>query len=238
MAASVVYSTFGGRVVAESRGGVIRQYVPDNLGSTVALIDDAGNVTDTYDYWPYGEERVHVGTSTSPLTFLGTLGYFKDFLNMLYVRARHLRVDLTQWMTVDPLWPWQRAYGYARNTPETRTDPSGKFSASQLFFAALPAPWYPTCYIGSPPCDYNAGQRKTDCLNYATSDTDPPTFDVSKCKGCCNVSWEPSCPWLNDCLDSCSAELYWIIFFTGWTTIAGGEAHGDWAGSRTQDVAK
>ncbi|MHB8637346.1 MAG: RHS repeat domain-containing protein [Fimbriimonadaceae bacterium] len=139
MAASVVYSTFGGRVVAESRGGVIRQYVPDNLGSTVALIDDAGNVTDTYDYWPYGEERVHVGTSTTPLTFLGTLGYFKDFLNMLYVRARHLRVDLTQWMTVDPLWPGQRAYGYVSSSPTEAADPSGTLAG-------------PSCPPGHPSC--------------------------------------------------------------------------------------
>ena len=126
MAASVVYSTFGGRVVAENRGGVIRQYVPDNLGSTVALLDTTGTVTDTYDYWPYGEERVHIGPSTTPLTFLGTLGYFKDFLNTLYVRARHLRVDLTRWMTVDSLYPKVRPYTYAGSAPAILTDPTGR----------------------------------------------------------------------------------------------------------------
>ena len=125
MAASVVYSTFGGRVIAENRGGFIRQYVPDNLGSTVALIDATGAVTDTYDYWPYGEERIHIGASATPMTFLGTLGYFGDFLNMLYVRARHLRVDLTRWMTVDRLWPHQRAFCYCGDSPSFRTDETG-----------------------------------------------------------------------------------------------------------------
>ena len=125
MAASVIYSTFGGRVIAENRGGVIRQYVPDNLGSTVALIDVNGTVTDTYDYWPYGEERVHTGPSTTSLTFLGTLGYFKDFTNVLYVRARHLRVDLTRWMTVDPLWPRELTYSYVSDAPVMYPDPSG-----------------------------------------------------------------------------------------------------------------
>ncbi|HLK14992.1 MAG TPA: hypothetical protein VKT78_09315 [Fimbriimonadaceae bacterium] len=124
---SVVFSTFGGRIVAENRGGVIRQYVPDNLGSTVALIDTGGTVTDTYDYWPYGEERVHTGSSTTPFTFCGALGYFKDFLDMLYVRARHLRVDLTQWMTIDRLWPRQTAYQYAVSCPTLYFDPSGAF---------------------------------------------------------------------------------------------------------------
>jgi len=103
MAMSVVYTTLGGRVVYENRGGTERSYLRDPLGNTVGLMDMTGTVTDTYAYWPYGEERVHTGSSSTPLTFLGTLGYFKDFLNMLYVRARHLRVDLTRWMTVDPL---------------------------------------------------------------------------------------------------------------------------------------
>ena len=114
MAMSVVYSTLGGKVLAENRGGVIRQYLPDPLGNTAALADTTGTITDTYTYWPYGEVRTHIGTSTTPLTFLGTLGYFVDFVKQLYVRASHLRVDLTQWMTVDPVWPRMPPYAYVR----------------------------------------------------------------------------------------------------------------------------
>ena len=125
---SVVYSTFGGRVLAENRGGVIRQYLPDPLGNTAALADTTGTITDTYTYWPYGEVRTHIGTSTTPLTFLGTLGYFVDSVKQLYVRARHLRVDLTQWMTVDPTWPSEGAYRYCRSTPTSAADPSGLFA--------------------------------------------------------------------------------------------------------------
>ncbi len=57
MAMSVVYSNFGGELVAETRGGVGRIYVPDTLGSTMEMTDDSGNVTDTFEYWSYGEER-------------------------------------------------------------------------------------------------------------------------------------------------------------------------------------
>ena len=127
MAMSVVYTTLGGRVVYENRSGVERSYLRGPLGNTVGLMDMSGNVTDTYDYWPYGETRVHTGSSKTPLTFLGTLGYLTDFLNMLYVRARHLRVDLARWMTVDPLWPGQPAYEYAQSSPGSLADPSGLF---------------------------------------------------------------------------------------------------------------
>ena len=147
MAMSVVYTTLGGRIVYENRGGVERSYLRDPLGNTVGLMDMSGSVTDTFDYWPYGETRVHSGSSKTPLTFLGTLGYFTDYLNMLYVRARHLRVDLTTWMTVDPLWPSIHAYAYASLRPTTRTDPTGRapdigdclgkaFSAFNIAFGA------------------------------------------------------------------------------------------------------
>ena len=131
MAASVVYSTFGGRVLAENRGGVIRQYLPDPLGNTAALADTTGAITDTYTYWPYGEVRTHIGTSTSPLTFLGTLGYFVDFVKQLYVRSRHLRVDLTQWITLDNLWPIELPFAYCSAMPQSLTDYSGR-SATEV----------------------------------------------------------------------------------------------------------
>jgi len=52
MAMSVVYATINGQIVSENRGGVISYYAPGNLGSTVALLDATGTVTDTFTYWP------------------------------------------------------------------------------------------------------------------------------------------------------------------------------------------
>ena len=126
MALSVVYSNFGGRVVSETRNGVESNYVSDPLGSTIGLMDSAGAMTDRWTYWPYGEVATRTGTNPTPLTFLGVLGYFKDVLDKLfYVRARHLHVDLARWLTVDPLWPDQPAYGYVEDSPALFSDPSG-----------------------------------------------------------------------------------------------------------------
>jgi hypothetical protein len=105
MAMSVVYSNAFGGVIAENRGGTVSRYVPDTQGSTIALIDSAGIVTDTWEYWPYGEVASRTGTNPTPLTFLRTIGYFLDQLsNLYYVRARHLRSDLAGWLTADALW--------------------------------------------------------------------------------------------------------------------------------------
>ena len=126
MAMSVVYATINGQIVSENRGGVISYYAPDNLGSTVALLDAAGTVTDTFTYWPYGEIQSHVGSSVTPFTFCGTLGYYLDVLgSQIYVRARYLRQALTRWLTVDSMWPAEKAYAYVDNSPCVFVDPSG-----------------------------------------------------------------------------------------------------------------
>ena len=126
MAMSVVYTTINGMIVHENRGGVESFYAPDTMGSTVALLNSSGLVTDTYTYWPYGEIRSHVGSSQTPFTFLGMIGYYTDVVgNFIYVRARYLRQALTRWQTVDLLWPMEPAFSYVGESPQTFMDPSG-----------------------------------------------------------------------------------------------------------------
>jgi hypothetical protein len=89
MAMSVTYTNFCGEIVSENRGGTISYYVPDTLGSTVALTDTSGAITDTWTYWPYGEIQSRTGTTATPFTFVGVLGYFQDLLNSVaYVSCK------------------------------------------------------------------------------------------------------------------------------------------------------
>src|SRR5436309_165257 len=90
MAMKVRYTVLDGEVVSEKRSGAERDYVPDPLGSTVALLDSTQAQTDTYAYWPYGEERTSTGTTGTPLRFVGAFGYYKDAAGRSYVRARVL----------------------------------------------------------------------------------------------------------------------------------------------------
>jgi len=125
MAMAVTYATVNGRLVQESRGGGVTRYVADTLGSLIQTRDAGGSQTSAVEYWPYGEVRNSSGTNPSPWAFVGTLGYHVDTLARLYVRARILRTDLCRWMSRDPLWPDESAYGYADANPVSRTDPSG-----------------------------------------------------------------------------------------------------------------
>ena len=97
--ATTRYTTFDGEIVSENRGGVIRDYIPDPLGSTVVLLDNTQVQTDTFSYWPYGENRTRTGTTLTPLEFVGTKGYYRDSTTRTYVRVRVLNTDLARWMT-------------------------------------------------------------------------------------------------------------------------------------------
>ena len=155
MAMSVVYATINGQIVSENRGGVISYYAPDNLGSTVALLDATGTVTDTFTYWPYGEIQSHVGSSVTPFTFCGTLGYYTDVLgSQIYVRARYLWQALTRWLTQDPLWPRDYAYVYASSNPVAYSDPSGLATCEQV----------------RDDCLKRADHKRNTCLKDATDD--------------------------------------------------------------------
>ncbi len=125
MAMSVTYATVHGRLVEENRGGVVTEYVPDTLGSVIMTTDESGTVTSTTTYWPFGEVRSQTGTNPSPWGFCGVWGYLTDAVSRMYVRARHYRADVSRWLTVDPVWPGQEAYGYVNDDPLGLVDPSG-----------------------------------------------------------------------------------------------------------------
>lgn len=126
----VNYTVANGRVIAENRDGVRKRYVSDSQGSTVALLDNTQSKTDTFEYWPYGEEKSRTGTTPTPFRFGGTHGYYRDSASKTYVRARHLDTEKGRWLTRDPIGFWAgevNLYRYVENNPVTFGDPTGLF---------------------------------------------------------------------------------------------------------------
>ena len=126
MSARVTNTVHG--MIAEKRGGSRRLHRHDPLGSVIGLINDSATTTDTYTYWPYGTLQASTGSTQQPWKFVGKYGYYTDSSTHTYVRARKYRKDLGRWLTVDPLWPEESAYGYAGSNPVSHADPSGKQS--------------------------------------------------------------------------------------------------------------
>ncbi len=103
----------------------------DRTGSTLALSDDSGAVTDSYAYGPYGEPLAHTGTSTQPFTYIGAFGVRAE--GALYqMRARYYDPQTAQFLSRDALPPRLHdvkslnPYAYASQNPLRYVDPEGE----------------------------------------------------------------------------------------------------------------
>jgi RHS repeat-associated protein len=175
---TVRYTVVNGQVIAENRNGVRKTYVPDPSGSTIALLDDKQKITDTFSYSPFGELKSRTGTTPTPFQYIGTKGYYTDPNNRIYVRARTYQPNYARWMTVDPLWPGESAYGYVRGNPVSFSDPLGRQTQKRA-----QASWMPSCdelkrclkRRGSP---YGYGSDTCSCVSRHPNDYD---MDLALC---------------------------------------------------------
>ena len=79
-------------------------YHSDQVGSTLALTDSTGSVTDKYTYSPFGELLGHTGTSTQPYTFVGTFGVRQEG-NLYQMRLRYYDPTTAKFLSKEPIWP-------------------------------------------------------------------------------------------------------------------------------------
>ena len=128
--------THGQQLISQSRAGVASYYHADALGSTRALTGPAGELTDRYDYDPYGRTLLELGNTPNPYRFAGqqrdaALGL--DYLRDRYLSVAHGRFygrDRADGMRLRPVT--LHRYLYAENDPINRYDPSGQISLGEL----------------------------------------------------------------------------------------------------------
>ena len=152
---TVRYTVIDGEIIAEKRNGVRKQYVPDPLGSTVAMLDNTQTQTDTFSYWPYGEVASRTGTTPTPFQYVGTKGYYTDSTSRTYVRARTLNTTKGRWQTQDPIGfyggDWN-LYTYSAVNPVSLLDYSG--------LAYSPGIARENCMVSAyDPCTWNQSQK-------------------------------------------------------------------------------
>ena len=106
-------------------------YINDHLGNTRVVLDETGNVKETYDYHPFGmtlRENIS-GTQPARYKFTGKEQDNELGLGWYYFGARYYDPSIGRWLTVDPLAnnkPWLTPYHYCSNNPINRFDPDGK----------------------------------------------------------------------------------------------------------------
>ncbi len=125
----VSYRLVSGRLLSQHRGGVDSYYLHDAQGSTRALVDSAGTVTDTYRYAAFGDIYAQTGTTLNSYLYTGQQ---HDNLTGLYsLRARYYEPRLGRFLSRDPYPVNYRnpieynRYMYAANSPVRYSDPTG-----------------------------------------------------------------------------------------------------------------
>jgi hypothetical protein len=115
-------------------------YFLDPLGSVVASKVNKNPPVNT-TYTPLGG-----GSAPGGVTFgwVGGWGYRRTNgpSGLDHVRRRHMPEQESRWFSLDPLWPRESAYSYARSNPGSMIDPAGR--------NAMP-PWAIICSRPKPP---------------------------------------------------------------------------------------
>lgn len=120
-------------VFSRTVGSTTRTVLADLLGSTVALADDAGAITDEFAYGPFGETDSTV--TGHPYQYTGREN---DGTGLYHYRNRYYSPQLKRFISEDPIGmtgSGTNYYAYVRGDPLGYTDPLGLFSIGGAFSA-------------------------------------------------------------------------------------------------------
>jgi RHS repeat-associated protein len=123
---------YGDDLIKQTRAANDSYYLYDGLGSTRALTDSTGSVTDSYDYESFGSVLNQTGSTENNYLFTGE--QYDGGLDNYYLRARYhdqnvgrfTQMDTYMGNSQDPIT--LHKYLYANANPVTYVDPTGNFS--------------------------------------------------------------------------------------------------------------
>jgi RHS repeat-associated protein len=106
-------------------------YIKDHLGSIRSVIDEAGIVKESYDYYPFGLKMPgHSYVSGTPSRNLFTGKERDDETGWDYFGARYYDARIGRFISTDPLESSSSPYTYCSNNPMRFIDPNGEFQIS------------------------------------------------------------------------------------------------------------
>ena len=104
----------------------VRAFLPDALGSTIALGDNTGTLQTQYTYEPFGVVSQIGASSTNSYKYTGRED---DGTGLMYYRARYYHSRFQRFLSEDPIELGSgdlNFYAYVRNSPLLLIDPLGE----------------------------------------------------------------------------------------------------------------
>ena len=128
---NVTKYVYGLGLIGEQTGSTFRTYHFDCRGSTVAITDANGIITDTFAYDTYGKLIGRTGTSAVIFGYNGRDGVVTDANGLIYMRARYYSPDMKRFVNADVIAGQisnaitLNRYAYANGNPVSFVDPFG-----------------------------------------------------------------------------------------------------------------
>lgn len=138
-----VYALGIGLLYEEHDDGSVRYYHYDQVGSTIALTDEQGQVVARAEYGPYGALSHWEGASPAPDTpflYNGRVGVYTDLATgLLQMRARFYSPHLRRFLNSDPAGfsGGLNFYAYADGNPISYADPFGLGAQNMVLNAII-----------------------------------------------------------------------------------------------------
>ena len=122
---------YGNGLIGEEKCGEFKTYHFDFRGSTVAITNQYGNVTDTFKYDTYGNVTEHIGNSFVIFGYNGRDGVVTDKNGLIYMRARYYSPQMRRFVNADIIHGQisdstsLNRYSYVNGNPVSFVDPFG-----------------------------------------------------------------------------------------------------------------
>ncbi len=122
---------YGRGLIGEQTGSAFKTYHFDCRGSTMAITDVNGNITDTFAYDTYGNLVSRTGTSKVIFLYNGRDGVITDDNGLYYMRARYYSPEMRRFVNADIVAGQLsnavtlNRFAYANGNPVSFVDPFG-----------------------------------------------------------------------------------------------------------------
>ena len=121
-------------MIGEETNSTFKTYHFDCRGSTIAITDASGNITDTFAYDTYGKLLSRTGTSKVIFGYNGRDGVVTDDNGLIYMRARYYSPAMKRFINADIVAGGisnaitLNRFAYANGNPVSFIDPFGLWS--------------------------------------------------------------------------------------------------------------
>ena len=130
---------YGHGLIGEDKCGAFKTYHFDYRGSTIAITDANGTITDTFAYDTYGKLISRTGTSFVIFGYNGRDGVVTDKNGLIYMRARYYSPEMRRFVNADIVAGeisnavTLNRFAYANGNPVCNIDPFGLWSLKGLW---------------------------------------------------------------------------------------------------------